>query len=187
MISSLNGSSWLVRHMNASSLEASRQMIDLAREIATDKEHKALTKLKSKVKQFFESIKWSDIDLDEDQYIMQVFSDLRSVIYSGWSIPADSRIPPSWVSFQKSAARSSWICRTLKSDNDLDVAALDDIEATIERMIDGGEYESPEPFQNLQLGAWQMCQMAYLKHKNDGAPEEVLRDCFVIGLKMLKP
>jgi hypothetical protein len=168
-------------------LEASRQMIDLAREISEDKDHKDY-EVKIKGKRFFESIKWSDIDLEEDQYIMQVFptSGLASTP-AGRFQQIQEFLEAGFITPER--AKKLMDMPDLESDTDLDVAALDDIEATMERMIDGGEYEPPEPYQNLTLGS-AMMKNSYLKCKNDGVPEEVLemlRNWVVDAETMLKP
>lgn len=51
-------------------------------------------------------------------------------------------------------------------------AALEDIERCIEDVLDG-EVIVPEPYQNLKMGIWRF-QMALLKARGDGAPEEIL-------------
>ncbi len=51
-------------------------------------------------------------------------------------------------------------------------AALEDIERSIEEVLDG-EVLTPEPYQNLKMGVWRF-QQAYLKARGDGAPEEIL-------------
>lgn len=51
-------------------------------------------------------------------------------------------------------------------------AALEDVEASIEEILDGGSVV-PEPYQNARMAVWRG-QMAYLKANRGGAPEEVL-------------
>ena len=51
-------------------------------------------------------------------------------------------------------------------------AAIEDIERTIEELLDG-EWVVPEPFQNLQMGVWRM-QQEYLLVRGQGAPEPIL-------------
>jgi hypothetical protein len=152
-------------------LEVARQMIDLAREIAADEEHGGY-EVRVKGKQFFDSVDWKDIDLEEDQYIMQMFptSGLASTP-SGRFAQIQEYLQAGFITVEQ--GKKLLDLPDLESVMDLDVAALDDIEAMIERMVDDQEYEPPEPFQNLELGK-SMCQQAYLKYKNDGAPEEVL-------------
>jgi len=57
---------------------------------------------------------------------------------------------------------------------DINNAAIEDIEATIEDLLDG-KYDPPEPYQNLTMGIRRI-QMAYLKARRDGAPENILED-----------
>lgn len=165
-------------------LEAAKQMIDLAREISKDEKYD----VQVKGRRFFDSVSWKDIDLEEDQYIMQAFptSGLSSTP-AGRFQQVQEYLQAGFITPER--AKKLMDMPDLESDTDLDVAALDDIEATIERMVDGGEYEPPEPFQNLVLGK-SMVQNAYLKFKNDGAPEEVLellRNWVEDAVGMLKP
>lgn len=51
-------------------------------------------------------------------------------------------------------------------------AALEDIERSIEEILDG-EVLTPEPYQNLKMGVPRF-QQSYLKARGDGAPEEIL-------------
>jgi len=57
---------------------------------------------------------------------------------------------------------------------DINNAAIEDIEATIEELLDG-QYKPPEPYQNLEMGIKRI-QLAYLKARRDGAPEDILDD-----------
>ena len=63
----------------------------------------------------------------------------------------------------------------LKGMYSMNNAGVDDIERQIENMIDGGDYQTPEPFQNLKYGITKM-QQAYLKYRSEGAPELVLEN-----------
>jgi hypothetical protein len=61
----------------------------------------------------------------------------------------------------------------LKSYYNMTNSGIEDIERQIELMVDKHEYQSPEPFQNLQYGVKKM-QQAYLLYKSQGAPEDLL-------------
>lgn len=61
----------------------------------------------------------------------------------------------------------------LKAFYNMANAGLEDIERQIELIVDGGEYQSPEPYQNLQVGIQKM-QQAYLMYRSQNAPEETL-------------
>ncbi len=60
----------------------------------------------------------------------------------------------------------------IESELSLYVQALEDVDASIEEILDGGSVV-PEPYQNAQMAVWRG-QMAYLKASRGGAPEEVL-------------
>ena len=57
---------------------------------------------------------------------------------------------------------------------DINNAAIEDIEATIEDLLDG-QYDPPEPYQNLPMGIKRV-QLAYLKARRDGAPDDILEN-----------
>ena len=57
---------------------------------------------------------------------------------------------------------------------DIQNASIEDIEATIEDLLDG-KFDPPEPYQNLAMGMRRV-QLAYLKARRDGAPEEILEN-----------
>jgi len=58
----------------------------------------------------------------------------------------------------------------LESVNSLELAAVHDIDRVIEKILDDGEYEPPDPLQNLEYGT-RMLQLAYLRARQDGAPK----------------
>lgn len=65
-------------------------------------------------------------------------------------------------------------------------AALDDIDRSIDAVLDG-DHVVPEPYQNIKLGVWRF-QQAYLQARGDDAPEETLealRDWIVQGAHIL--
>lgn len=75
---------------------------------------------------------------------------------------------------QDSARRLLMPNSTLDTEAEMSryVAALEDIERTIDEIEDGAVL-MPEPYQHLEMGIWRM-QAAYLKDRDDGAPESVL-------------
>ena len=62
----------------------------------------------------------------------------------------------------------------LERTADIVNAAIEDIEATIEDLLDG-KYQPPEPYQDLTMGMKRV-QLAYLKARREGAPEDILED-----------
>jgi hypothetical protein len=53
----------------------------------------------------------------------------------------------------------------------LELAAIEDIKRVLEKIVDDGQYEPPEPYMNITL-ALRMTQSAYLRARGDGVPEK---------------
>lgn len=151
-------------------LDAAKQFIDLAREI--DAEEETPLTVKVKTGKFMNSIKWKEVDIDEDKYLMQMFP-----------TSALSQSPAGRLQDVQELLQAGFIAKEdamkLLNFPDLDAfynmqnAGLEDIERQIEMMIENGDYETPEPYQNLQLGLEKM-QQAYLMYRSQGAPDERL-------------
>jgi hypothetical protein len=153
----------------AAVLQAAAQYIDLAKEIY---EEYGEFKVKTKGNRFMETLDWADVDLEADQYIMQCFP-----------VSALSKSPAGRLQDVQELMGAGLIGREdgmklldfpdLQQFYNFNNAGLEDIERTIEEIIDKGLYSTPEPYQNLQLGVVKM-QQAYLLYKSQGAPEERL-------------
>jgi hypothetical protein len=150
-------------------LDTAKIYIDLAREMH---EEGIDMKVTAQSKRFIESIKWSEIDLESDGYIMQMFPTSMlphqpagrlafvQELMQGGLIPADFGL-------------------RLLDFPDLDEylslknASIDDLMDTLYQLLYEGKWVSPEPFQDLKTGI-PLMQSAYLKAKKDGAPESRL-------------
>jgi hypothetical protein len=151
-------------------LEAAKQFIDLAREIE-DTEEDGL-KVKVKGDKFMKTIKWKEVDIDDDKYLMQMFP-----------TNALSKDPSSRLQEVQELMQAGMIGKEngmkllnfpdLEAFYNMENAGIEDIERQIEMMIDDGDYQSPEPYQNLPLGIQKM-QQAYLMYRAQGAPDERL-------------
>lgn len=116
-------------------------------------------------------IDWSEVDLTDTPYTFDL--DAASAL---------SRTPAgrtqSVIEWSQAGLISTDEARRLLQHPDLASsmslynAAIEDIDATIEDILDG-EQVTPEPYQNLQMGLWRM-QMRYLSVRRENAPEEVL-------------
>ena len=152
-------------------LDGARIMIDLAKDIS-----EATNNYEVKVpgSGFLKTIKWDDVNMDEDQYMLQIFP-----------TSALSQDPSSRLQEVQELMQAGLIAKEdsmklldfpdLKGMYSMVNAGVDDIERQIELMVDGGEYQTPEPFQNLKYGIVKM-QQAYLKYRSEGAPEEILEN-----------
>lgn len=151
------------------SLQAAKILIDLVKEIA---EETGNFSVKAPGSQFLSKIDWSEVEMDETDYIMQCFP-----------VSALSNDPASRMQEVQELVQSGFIDKTiatklldypdLRAYYDSANAAVDDIERQIELIIDKQDYQSPEPYQNLIYGI-PAFQSAYLMYKAQGAPEEVL-------------
>lgn len=168
----------------ASYLETAKIYVDLANDI---KKKGGDFAVKAQSKHFIEEIKWSEVaPLDENAYIMQMFPTsmlphepagrlafVQELINSGM-IPADWGL--ALLDFPDTEAYAS-----LKN------AALDDLMATMEQLA-MGEYQPPEPFQDLQNGI-PLMQSAYLRYRLSGLPDtqlENFRKWIASAVKMLE-
>lgn len=150
-------------------LEASRQMIDLAKEISEETGNYSVKTVGSG---FLSTINWKDVELDEDQYIMQNFP-----------VNALSDTPSARLQEVQELLQAGFLSKEdgmrlldfpdIKGVYNMSNAGVEDINRQIELMVDKGEYQTPEPFQNLQYGIQKM-QQAYLLYRAQNAPEETL-------------
>jgi hypothetical protein len=118
-------------------------------------------------------IEWDDVDLDDVPYTM----DLDAASALSRTPAGRQQTIVEWAQagiVTLDQARSLIRHPDLESAMSVYTAAMDDVDAAIERTRDG-ENETPEPYQNLQMGIWRY-QMAYLRDRRDGAPESVLED-----------
>ena len=117
-------------------------------------------------------IKWKDVDIDNDAYIMKLY--------------------PSALLPTQPAARLQTVVEMIQAgfydkETGMDLLDFPDIKAVnsmmtsprkivikiLEKMIEDGVYESPEPYMNLQL-AQSLGQQKYLEAKLAGVEEENL-------------
>lgn len=150
-------------------LEASRQFIGLIKEIA---EETGNFKVKSPGSRFLSTINWSDVSMEDDEYIMQCFP------VSALSNEPSARMQEVQELVQagfldKSAAQKLLDYPDLRAYYDMANASVNEIERQIELIIEKNEYSGPEPYQNLAYGIVAF-QNAYLMYKSQGAPEETL-------------
>lgn len=150
-------------------LLAATMLIDLGKEIY---EEFGEYEVKTAGKRGMDRLKWEDVHMDEDMYIMQVFP-----------VSALSRDPAGRLQDVQELMSAGLVGKEdgmklldfpdLQRFYNFNNAGLENIERAIELMIDDGDYQTPEPYQNLELGLVKM-QQAYLMYKNGNAPEERL-------------
>lgn len=150
-------------------LDAAEIMVDLAKDIAEDTKNYSV---KVKGSDFMKTIKWSEVSMDKDEYTMGLFP-----------VSALSQNPAARLADIQELITAGFIGKEdgmklldypdLKSFYNLSTSSGYDIDRLIEKFIDDGDYETPEPYQNLQYGKQKM-QQAYLFYRSQGAPDERL-------------
>lgn len=153
-------------------LDIARQMIDLAKEIGGDFGAPA-----KRDRNTIDYIRWGDIEMEEDEYILQVFP-----VSSLPTLPS-ARKDEVIELFQGGlidlrTAKELLDYPDLEAHMALDRAASEDIDRIIENILDGDEdgepvYEPPDPYMDLNL-ALKKVQMALNKAKKEGVDEERL-------------
>lgn len=141
-----------------------------------------------KRKGLVEHIKWADVELDDDSYILQSFPvsllpstpEGRLSILEGW-------LKAGLIDRAEYKRLSDF--PDLEESRNLDDACFDLLEKALERMLYGdGEPLSPEPFFDLDL-CISLGTKHYLKAHNDNVSEErlaLVRD-FIVAAKAQKP
>lgn len=150
-------------------MQAAKIMIDMSKDLfEIDKS----LKIKVKGQKFIETIKWKDVNLEEDQYVMQLFpvSFLPSTP-AGKLQTVQELVQAGFVTQEQALSLLDF--PDLEGFTSLATAAQDNIERYLELMIEEGKYNPPEPFMNLQL-ALTLTQEAYLRAKCEDTPEDRL-------------
>lgn len=147
-------------------LQASKMMIDAAKEI-----HAEFGEYKVKVSSGNELniIDWAEVDMDEDKYVMRCYpTSALSSTPAGKLQDVQDLLALGFLS--KEDAMKLLDFPDLRQFYNFNNSGVENIEKAIELMIDKGQYETPEPYQNLEYGITKM-QQAYLMYKTNGAPE----------------
>lgn len=150
-------------------IEAAKLFVDLAKDLSEQTED---FKVKVPGSKFLSKISWSDVHMEEDAYILQIYptnalsqepsarlQEVQELMQAGLMSPQDGKRLLDYPD--------------LKSFYNMENAAVEDINMQIEKMVDTGEYQTPEPFQDLTYGIQKM-QQAYLYYRANNAGEDLL-------------
>jgi hypothetical protein len=142
--------------------------LDATRDLAEDK-HPVTVQVPGV--RYVEEITWDSIEAKREEYVIQA-----------WPVSLLPKTPEGRLAFVSDLLQAQMISpemgRKLMNMPDLESffslanAAVDDIESAIERMLDGN-YERPEPYQELSL-AETTVQSAYLRGRAAGQTDEEL-------------
>jgi len=150
-------------------LDTARQYIDLAKELAADDIDYEVV---AESKKFLETIKWSDINVEENEYMMQMFPSSM--------LP---QTPAGRIQYVQELVNNGYIPKDyalklldfpdIESYTDLINAPLDNLLDTLDKIMIDGDYYPPEPYQDLAMGI-KLFQSAYLKGRTTKVPESKL-------------
>ncbi|MBV6514139.1 MAG: hypothetical protein FMNOHCHN_03729 [Ignavibacteriaceae bacterium] len=151
-------------------LDAAALIIDLAKEL--DEELDGGYQVKVSGKSWYDEIKWKDVNLYEDKYVMQAYP-----------TSALSQTPAARLQEVQELLQAGFVTREeaikllnfpdLEGFYNIASAVGEDVDKQLETMIENSRYVGPEPYQNLEY-ARSKVQFAYLHYKANNAPDEVL-------------
>jgi hypothetical protein len=150
-------------------LDIAHQMILLAKDIyKKDKNYK----IKVKGKKFIETIRWDEVDMEEDMYEIQMWpANLLPNTPAGRFERVVEMVQAGFIG--KEEALKLMDMPDIEQFSDLANAPLNYVDKQIEIMLEYGEYTPPAPYVDLQLCVTHT-QYALIKATNDGAPEDRL-------------
>ena len=138
-------------------MDAAEKIINLIRDAYIEKDEYVISSFDSK--SGLEKIEWSEINLEDDEYIIQI----RPI----GSLPQTPSAKLASVSemhmngfFSTEEAHQLLDFPDLQKSNNLKVAHIEVLDLVIEKIIEKGKYTPPEPYMNLELGI-QRVQQAY--------------------------
>ena len=149
-------------------LDISEQIIELVRDVSSG--DSSFTSKSFDRKTGLEVVKWSEIDLDHDEYVIQV-----KPIGSLPQTPAAKLASVNEMMlngmFSKEEAHQLLDFPDIERANRIKNAHIDVIDMAVEKMVEDGEYIGPEPYMNLELGIKRV-QAAYNLAILEDVPEE---------------
>lgn len=120
---------------------------------------------------FLESIEFEKVDMEENRYSVDAFPVSSLPSTPAARLQTVKEYYESGLIPDRETALSLLDFPDLEAALSLELAAIEDVKRIIEKLVEDGDYEPPEPYMNLAL-ALRMCQSAYLRARNDGVPEK---------------
>lgn len=118
-----------------------------------------------------EQIDFSKVDLDENRSMIAGYPTSSLPTTPGAKLQAVKEYYEAGLIPDRETAMQLLDFPDLQEALSLELSAIDDIKRILEKIIEHGKYETPEPYMNLQL-AQRMSQAAYLRARNEGVPEK---------------
>lgn len=138
----------LMRSYDQFHIDAAEQIIALMKRISkTNKKYEVVYKDKNSI----ERIKWSEVNLEQDSYAMQVMPSGFLPTTPAGKLAAVQDLMNAGLIDSKETFYRLLDFPDLEAESSLVTAPRDLIQQRIEKILDEGEYYPPEPFMNLQL------------------------------------
>lgn len=151
----------------AAFIDLAEKFITLGRQVYGKK-----TTVKWAGKTTMEEVPWSEVDLEEDRYSLRLYpANMLPVTPAGRLATVQDLMQAGLI--DQPMAKSLLDFPDLQRFQDLDNAGLDDIDATLEKMLANGDYIAPEPYQDLGL-AMKRAQHFLSLARLQGAPDDRL-------------
>lgn len=154
-------------------MDIAKMAIDFTRDLADMDPQLALN---AKAGKYISKIKWKEVDLDNDEYQMRVFpTSILPTKPEGKLQTVQELMQAGFIGKEEGMDMLDF--PDTEKYFSLKNAAVENALYAIDKMMVDGEYVTPEPYMNIAL-AKQLAQSAYLKYKNQNAPEarlELLR------------
>lgn len=152
-------------------IDLARQLIDKAKDVASRNPKFGLPSPNDK--HSISTIRWKDVDMKQDEYIIQVLPVSSLPQLPGPKMDRVLLMLQAGL-VDPETARELLDMPDLEQFQDMARSASDNIDRIIEHILDEGIYEAPEPFMDIRL-ALKKTQAAYNKALSDGVPEENLQ------------
>ena len=139
-------------------------------------------------KNFMERIRWQDVNLEDDQFEMQIFPVSQLPNTPAGRLDTIQEMMQAGL-IDRDTGLQLLDFPDLEGAANQQLAAVELIQQIMEQFLDGGEYISPDPHMNLELGM-KMMRNALLRARIDGAPEGVqqqFRDWLLDAQNILSP
>lgn len=150
-------------------MRCAKKVIKMSKAMASKNKKLAVKALD---KRGMKKIKWSDVDMKEDQYVMKIWpTNLLADTPSGKLADVNDMLLSGFLNKRQAYGLLDY--PDIEAVTTLETAITREIEATIEDIVDEGEYSSPEPFMDLEY-AMPIMQSAYYKYKRAGLEDEKL-------------
>ncbi len=118
------------------------------------------------------TIKFKDVDMDEDKYILRCFP--ASILPTQPAAKMQTIVEYTQAGFfDKETAQDLMDFPDIQAATNMQIAPRRVVLKTLDKMVEDGIYVSPEPYMNIQL-ALQLSQYYYMNAKLEGVPEEKL-------------